>query len=353
MKGLLLAGGHGTRLRPLTYTGNKHMLPVANKPILFYGLENLKNAGISEIAIIIGPVKEEVKESVGDGSKFGVNITYVDQPEPKGIAHAISLAEDLIGDEPFVVHLGDNMLKHGIKQYSDDFRQSNADALILLTPVDHPRDFGIAELEEDGTIKKLVEKPKEPKSNLAVIGAYFFKSIIFEAVKNIKLSWRNELEIADAMQYLIDNGFKVSSKIVYGWWKDTGKPEDILEANRLVLDDIKSDIKGVIENSVIKGRVIIGEDSVIKDSSTVKGPSVIGENCIISNAYIGSYTSIGNNCTIENTEVEDSIIMESTKIINAGRIVDSLIGKNVIIKKGNNLPKGKRLIIGDSSWVVI
>jgi len=356
MKGLLLAGGYGTRLRPLTYTGNKHMLPVANKPILLYGLEDLKNAGISKIAIILGPMKEGVEEFVGDGSKFGVNITYINQPKPKGIAHAVSLAEDFMGDEPFVVYLGDNMLKGGIKESVKKFQNDEEiDELLLLYRVKdiaQAKRFGTAEVE-NGKVIKVIEKPEEPTSDLTMPGMYFFRSKIFDAIKELKPSKRSELEITEAIQKLIDWNCKVVPQIINGWWKDTGIPEDILDANRLVLDDIKSDIKGTIENSVVKGRIVIGEQSVIREGSVVKGPLIIGKKCLISNAYIGPYTSIGDNCIVENTEVEDSIFMENARIINAGRIVDSLIGKNIVIKKGDNLPKGKKLIIGDNSQVII
>jgi len=353
MKGLLLTGGHGTRLRPLTYTGNKHMLPVANKPILLYGLENLRDAGISEIAIILGPIKEGVEEFVGDGSKFGVNVTYINQPEPKGIAHAVSLAEDFMDGDSFVVYLGDNILKGGIQEYVKKFQNDEElDEILLLYRVKDvalAKRFGIAEIKGNRVIK-VVEKPKEPTSDLTMPGVYFFRPIVFDAIRELKPSDRGELEITEAIQKLIDWGCNVVPEVIEGWWKDTGVPEDILDANRLVLDDIKTDIRGVTENSVIRGRVVIGENSTIKDSM-IKGPSIIGENCRISNTYIGPYTSIGDDCVIENTEVEDSIIMENTKIINAERIIDSLIGKNAVIEKGSLLPKGKRLIIGDSSWV--
>lgn len=356
MKGLLLAGGHGTRLRPLTYTGNKHMLPVANKPILFYGLEALKNAGISEIAVILGPVKEEVEASIGDGSNFGVNVTYINQPEPKGIAHAVRLAEDFIGGDPFVVYLGDNMLKGGIKEFVKKFKNNKEiDELLLLYRVEDvalAKRFGVAEIK-NGRVIRVIEKPKKPTSDLTMAGVYFFRPVIFDAIKELKPSARGELEMTEAIQKLIDWNCKVVPQVINGWWKDTGMPEDILDANSLVLDDIKSDIKGVIKNAVVRGRVVVGKHSVIKDGSMVKGPSLIGDNCIISNTYIGPYTSIGDNCVIENTEVEDSIIMENTRIINADKIVDSLIGKNAMIKRGDDLPKGKRLIIGDGSQVVI
>lgn len=355
MKGILLAGGHGTRLRPLTYIGNKHMLPVANKPILSYGLEYLKEAGISEIATILGPMKEGVEKFLGDGSKFGVSITYINQPDPNGIAHAVSLAEDFVDKDSFVVYLGDNILKGGIKEYVNKFQnEKEIDEILLLyrvRDISIAKRFGIAEIKKNKVIK-VIEKPEEPTSDLTMSGVYFFRPIIFDAIKELEHSDRGELEITEAIQKIIDWGYKVVPEVIDGWWKDTGLPEDILDANRLVLDDIKADLKGVMENSVIRGRVIIGENSVIKNSM-MKGPSIVGANCTISNAYVGPYTSIGNNCVVESTEVEDSIIMEHTEIINAGRIVDSLIGDNAVIKTGDVLPKGKRLIIGDSSQVIL
>ncbi len=355
MKGILLAGGHGTRLRPLTYIGNKHMLPVANKPIISYGLEYLRKAGISEIATILGPMKEGVEKFLGDGSKFGVNITYIDQPDPKGIAHAISLAEDFIGGDSFVVYLGDNILKGGIKEYVKKFQnEKEIDEILLLYRIQNvslARRFGIAEIKNNKVIK-VIEKPKEPTSDLTMPGVYFFRPIIFDAIKELKQSDRGELEITESIQKLIDWGCKVVPEVIDGWWKDTGLPEDILDANRLVLDEIKADVKGVMDDSVIRGRVIIGENSMISNSM-LKGPSIIGDNCTVSNAYIGPYTSVGNDCAIENTEVEDSIIMEHAKITSSGRIVDSLIGESAVIKTGDALPKGKRLIIGASSQVIL
>jgi glucose-1-phosphate thymidylyltransferase len=356
IKGLILAGGHGTRLRPLTYSGNKHMLPVANKPIIFYGIQDLKNAGIKDIAIILGPVKEGVKEAIGDGTQFGLNIKYFDQPEPKGIAHAIGLVENFMGNEPFVVYLGDNILKNGIKEYVAKFQNDTGiDELLMLTHVNDmalAKRFGIAEIKNNRVLK-VIEKPDNPTSDMAMIGVYFFRKIIFKAIKELKPSNRNELEVTEAIQTLIDWNCNVVPEFIEGWWKDTGVPENILDANRLILDDIKPDVKGNIDNSTIKGRVIVGENSVIRNGSEAKGPSIIGKNCVISGAYIGPYTSIGDNCIIENTEIEDSIVMESTRIINSGRIINSLIGKNVLIKEGNQMPKGKRLIIGDSSEVII
>jgi len=353
MKGLILSGGHGTRLRPLTYSQQKQLIPVANKPILFYAIEDVIEASVKEIGIIVGPNKEQVMETVNvNNANFDAEITFIEQDYPRGLAHAVLISEDFIGEEPFVMYLGDNILKGGIKSYLKRFMQSDADASILLTPHKNPSLFGCAELNEDGSVKRLIEKPKKPPSNLVLVGIYFFREAIFEAAKNIKPSWRNELEITDAIQYLIERGFKVHSEIVEGWWKDTGKPEDILDANRLVLDELIPEIKeGAEVRGEVRGRVKIDEGAKIDEKSVIKGPSVIGKNCVIENSYIGSYTSIGNNCEIINSEIEDSVIMDGTKIIDAGKIVDSLIGKNVTIEENKSLPKGKKLVVGDSSWV--
>ncbi len=352
MKGLILSGGYGTRLRPLTYSQQKQLIPVGNKPILFYAIEDIIEAGIKDIGIIVGPNKEQVMETV-KSKDWNANIEFIYQPEPKGIAHAIIVAEEFLNNEPFVMYLGDNILKEGIVEHVNDFIKSDDEAHILLTEVPNPQDFGIAQLNEKNEIVKLVEKPREPPSNFAVIGIYMFNPAIFQAVKEIKPSWRNQLEIVDAIQWLIDNGYKVKSAFVKGWWKDTGKPEDIIHANHLVLDEIKGvENKGNLKNSKINGRVIIEENAIIEDS-IIKGPTIIGRNCKIINSYIGPYTSIGNNCEIIDTEIEDSVVMEGTKIMGAGRIVESLIGKNAVISRNNNRPRGYRLVIGDSSQVRI
>ncbi len=350
MKALILSGGHGTRLRPLTYSQQKQLIPVANKPVLFYAIEDVIEAGVNSIGIIVGPNKEQVIRTV-NSVDWGVDIEFIYQGEPKGLAHAILVAEKFLDDEEFVMYLGDNILKEGIVEHTNKFKSINPDALILLTEVDEPQRFGVAELE-NGKVKRLVEKPKVPPSNLALVGIYFFKPIIIEACRKIKPSWRNELEITDAIQWLVENGYRVEASIVEGWWKDTGKPEDILEANRLILDDIKLKIAGHIENSKIAGRVIIESGSVVKNS-VVKGPCVIGRNCIIENSYIGPYTSIGNECKVIGTEIEDSVVMDGSEIINAGRIVESLIGRGVKIIEGDSWPKGNRFIVGDNSVVVI
>jgi len=353
MKGLVLSGGYGTGLRPLTFSQQKQLIPVANKPVLFYAIDDLVNTGISEIGVIVGPHKEQVIKTVQSGN-WGVNFTFIDQPEPLGLAHAIKISKDFIGEDSFVMYLGDNILKGGIEEYIKEFQRSNADAHILLTEVQNPERFGVAQLDEKGNVIKLIEKPKIPPSNLALVGIYMFKPIIFEATEEIKPSWRNELEITDAIQWLIDHGYKVKASKVKGWWKDTGRPEDILDANRLVLDEIETKIEGKIEsNVIIKGRVKIGRETLVKNNSIIKGPCVIGSNCLIENSFIGPYTSIGNNCKIINSEIEDSIIMDDSEIISAGRIIGSLIGKEVKVVKDGSSIQGFKLVLGDKSKMLI
>jgi len=359
MKGLLLAGGHGTRLRPLTYTGNKHMLPVVNKPILYYGLEQLKKAGITEIGIILGPVKEGIEEAIADGSKFGVRVTYINQPEPKGIAHAVGIAEDFIRDDPFVVYLGDNLLRDSIKPFVEEFQKANWDELLLLSKIDDlakRKRFGVAHLK-NGKVIRVIEKPEKPEdiaSDLVMIGVYMFRSEIFKTIKKLKPSWRNELEITDAIQKLIDCGCKVVPRVTTGWWKDTGTSEDILEANRLILDELKPEIKGTVEDvASIQGRVSIGPNTTIKKGALIRGPAIIGENSTGENeVYIGPYTSIGNNVSIKRGEIENSIIMDGCTVDVDERIIDSLIAPDSkIISNKNNRPKGKRYILGERSRV--
>ncbi len=352
MKALILAGGHGTRLRPLTYSQQKQLIPVANKPVLFYSIEDVIEAGIYEIGIVLGPNAEQVKKTVLSRN-WDAEIEFIYQGEPKGLAHAILVAKDFLGDNDFVMYLGDNILREGIVRHKEHFKKGNYDASILLQEVPNPRQFGVVGLSEDGkTIRRLVEKPKNPPSNLALVGIYFFKPVIHEAVRNIKPSWRNELEITDAIQWLIDHGYRVGWTKVTGWWKDTGKPEDLLDANRLILDDIKSDIR-VQTKARIHGRVVIGEGSEIDKNTVIKGPVVIGKNVVIRNSYIGPYTSIGDNVIIENTEIEDSIILPDSEIRNAGRIVESVIGRGVKIIREASHPSGKKLVLGDRSQVII
>jgi len=356
VKGLLLAGGHGTRLRPLTFTGNKHMLPIANKQMILYGLEHLVDAGIKEIAIILGPIKEDVKELLGDGSEFGAKITYVDQPEPKGLAHAIAVSKDFLGDEPFAMYLGDNMLKQGAQPLIDLFKKNESDCVIGLSEVRDPSRYGVAILDEAGRIKNLVEKPRQPASNWALIGVYVFNNKIFEALKKIKPSWRGELEITDAIQTLIDTGAKVDYQLVEGWWKDTGRPEDLLEANQLVLQELQPLVEGTLEEgATVAGSVRIGRETVVHSRTTIRGPVVIGRRCEIGpNTYIGPYTSVGDDVTIRNSEIENSIVMNGAYIDSGKRVIDSLIGmKAKIVSAENNLPKGLKLILGDMTYVSI
>ena len=353
MKGLILSGGKGTRLRPLTFTQAKQLVPVANKPVLFYGIEALIGAGIREIGIIVGETKDEIREAVGDGRRWGrdVRITYIEQPDPLGLAHAVMIAEGFLGRDSFVMYLGDNILKSGILSLVEEFRQKKPNALILLTPVPDPTIFGVAELE-DGRVVKLVEKPKEPKSNLALVGVYMFDRHVFEAVKAIKPSWRNELEITDAIQYLVDHGYRVQPHLVSGWWKDTGKIEDILEANRLILETLNGSVEGTVDHgSRVSGEVVI-EKGVSVRSSTIRGPAIIGAGSEIVDSYIGPFTSIQKNCRIVKTEIEHSIVLEGSEIIDIGsRIDESLIGREVRIYKCPPKPLAFRFMVGDKSEI--
>ncbi len=353
MKGLILSGGKGTRLRPLTFTQAKQLVPVANKPVLFYGIEALKEAGIKDIGIVVGDTKDEIEEAVGDGSQWGLRITYIEQDAPLGLAHAVKISEDFLRDEPFVMYLGDNILKSGIKSLVEEFKEKKPNSLILLTEVPDPRLFGVAELK-DGKVVRLVEKPKKPMSNLALVGVYMFDFHVFEAVNVINPSWRNELEITDAIQYLVDKGYEVHPHLVSGWWKDTGKIEDILEANRLILESIVGKIQGKVdEASRINGQVII-EEGVVVQNSIIRGPAIIGAETEIINSYIGPSTAIQERCKIIQTEIEHSIVLEGSEIRDVGsRIDESLIGRDVKIYKCPPKPSVYRLIVGDKSEIGI
>jgi len=358
LKGVILHGGHGTRLRPLTHTGPKQLIPVANKPISQYVLEDTVRSGIIDIAIVLGDTAyEKVKQHYGDGSRFGSRITYVEQGEPKGIAHAVGLCEDFIGDDRFVVYLGDNLIKGGIKRYVERFSsERTTDALLLLTKVSDPERFGVAKLDAKGKLIGLVEKPKEPPSNYALAGIYLFSPAIFDAISKLKPSWRSELEITEAIQALLQGGKEVAYEIISGWWKDTGRPEDILEANRLILDDLQPNIIGNVElRDSIQGRVSLGRGSTVRKGATIRGPAIIGQDTIIGPAvYIGPYTSIGDKCTVEKGEIENSIVMDSSTIAVEDRIVDSLIGPHS--KLYSNLdgkPKGKKFVLGEGSSVTL
>jgi len=344
MKGIILHGGHGTRLRPLTHTGPKQLLKIANKPMSQYALEDLRDAGIKEIAVIIGDVyPEKVKEFYGNGEKFGVNLTYVYQDNPKGIAHAINLCSDFIGNDKFVVYLGDNILRTGLLSYVQKFESSSNDAQILLAEVKNPSQFGVVKIEEN-RILKIIEKPKNPPSNLAVIGVYFLTPKIFEIIKQLKPSWRGELEITEALQLLMDNGLQIDHDYVTGWWKDTGTPKDILHANQLILESMtqKNNNDGIL----------IGKNCTIDSSSKINGPVIIDENCVISStSIIGPNVSIGKNSHLENCTIKNSIVMDDC-IINAPiKIVDSIISDGTEIKK--NESEGSVYLLGERSNIIL
>jgi len=355
MRGIILHGGAGTRLRPLTHTEPKQFIPVANKPISQYVLEDLVGAGISDVAIVLGNIcPEKVREYYGDGKNFGARISYIYQGEPSGIAHAVGLCEEFVKGDKFVVYLGDNLLKGGIKNFVEKFERSRFDAMILLCEVKNPERFGVAEFGGNGKIVRLIEKPKAPPSNYALTGIYFFTPLIFDMIRHLKPSWRGELEITEAIQMLIDKGYNVGYEFVAGWWKDTGTPEDILDANRLILDDLTPKVDGSIEDdSCIQGRVSIGRNSLVKKGSLIRGPAIIGENSIIeSGVYIGPYTSIGNNVVVKRGEIENSIIMDNCVIDVEEKIVDSLIGPYSQVSSNMNArPKGRRFILGERSRV--
>ena len=358
MKGLILSGGKGTRMRPLTFTQAKQLIPVANKPVLFYGIEALRDAGIREIGVVVGETQAEIQGACGDGSRWGVRLTYIEQSAPLGLAHAVLISEDFLrggpdADDSFVMYLGDNILKSGITSLVEEFKAKKPNSLILLTPVDEPSLFGVAELR-DGRVVRLVEKPKEPRSNLALVGVYMFDGRVFEAVKAIKPSWRDELEITDAIQYLVDGGAEVQPHLVSGWWKDTGKIEDILEANRLILEGLPSRIEGdVDEASRLNGNVVIEAGAVVR-RTTIRGPAIIGAGTELSDAYIGPFTAVGPRCRIVHTEIEHSIVLEGSEIREVGsRIDESLIGREVRIFKCPPRPSVYRFMVGDKSEIGI
>ena len=350
MKALVLSGGKGTRLRPITHTSAKQLIPVANKPILFYGLESIAQTGIKDVGIIVGDTKKEIIAAVGDGSKWGIKVTYIEQEEPLGLAHAVKIAEKYINNEDFVMYLGDNLIKEGIVSLVNEFRKNKPNAQILLVRVPNPEQFGVAVLK-DGKVIKLIEKPKIPPSDYALVGVYMFDKHIFEAVNSIKPSWRNELEITDAIQYLVEKGYDVRPYIITSWWKDTGKLEDILEANRIVLETIEPQVMGSVDDkSRLEGRIVIEKNAKIINS-IIRGPVIIGENTEIVNSYIGPFTSIYYDVKVENSEIEYSIVLENSKIIDIPRIEGSLIGQNVELIKSNKKPQAYRIVVGDSSKI--
>lgn len=328
------------------------MLPIANKPMLQYGLEHLKNAGIADIGIVLGPIKEGVRELIGDGSRFGLHVTYIDQPEPKGLAHAVMISKSFLGKESFIMYLGDNLLREGVSRFRNVFEKDKLDCVIGVTPVPNPSSFGVAQIT-NGKIVNLVEKPSKPKSNLALIGVYVFGPAVFDAVAKLKPSKRGEFEITDTISIMIRQGRKVRAETVEGWWKDTGKPEDLLEANQLVLSDLHSKVEGALSKETsISGNVIIESGSKTVGAVNIRGPVIIGKNCTLGpDVYLGPYTSIGDDCGLSQAEIENSIVMRGSRIECNKRIVDSLIGSFSTILNGDGaVPKGYRLIIGERSF---
>ncbi|HLH14818.1 MAG TPA: glucose-1-phosphate thymidylyltransferase [Solirubrobacteraceae bacterium] len=374
LKGLILSGGRGTRLRPITYTSAKQLVPVANKPVLFYGIEAMAQAGIEDVGIIIAPeTGPEIEAAAGDGSRFGVRITYVVQDEPLGLAHAVLTAEPFLGSSPFVMYLGDNLLQGGISDLVGAFREHGPDALILLTPVPDPENYGVAELaaapapvavpeppggerpaaESPGRVVRLVEKPAHPQTDLALVGVYMFTAAVHDAARAIEPSPRGELEITDAIQHLLDSGMRVEPHIVRGWWKDTGRLEDMLEANRLILDNIRARVEGELVDSQVDGRVVI-EPGARLERTTVRGPAIVGAGARLRDCYIGPYTAIGENCTIAGAEVEHSILLAGCTVCDLdGRMESSLLGRNVSVRRGERQPRAYRFMVGDNSDISI
>ncbi|QIQ04852.1 glucose-1-phosphate thymidylyltransferase [Streptomyces liangshanensis] len=353
MKALVLSGGAGTRLRPITHTSAKQLVPVANKPVLFYGLEAIAEAGITEVGVIVGDTADEIREAVGDGSQFGMEVTYLQQDAPLGLAHAVLIAREYLGDDDFVMYLGDNFIVGGISGLVDGFRAERPDAQILLTQVPNPTSFGVAELDLGGRVVALEEKPKQPKSDLALVGVYLFTPAIHEAVRSIDPSWRGELEITHAIQWLIDQKRDVRSTTISGYWKDTGNVTDMLEVNRSVLERIEPHCDGTVdEASEIIGRVRIEKGAKVTGSRIV-GPAIIGADTVVSDAYIGPFTSVSEECTIEDSEIEYSIILRGASITGVHRVEASLIGRNVEVTPAPRHPSAHRLVLGDHSKVQI
>ncbi|MFF2325739.1 MULTISPECIES: glucose-1-phosphate thymidylyltransferase [unclassified Streptomyces] len=354
MKALVLSGGAGTRLRPITHTSAKQLVPVANKPVLFYGLEAIAEAGITDVGIIVGDTAQEIREAVGDGSRLGIEVTYIPQDEPLGLAHAVLIARDFLGDDDFVMYLGDNFIVGGITGLVEEFRSDRPDAQILLTQVPNPTSFGVAELDAEGRVASLEEKPKKPKSDLALVGVYLFTPAIHEAVRAIEPSWRGELEITHAIQWLIDQRRDVRSTTIRGYWKDTGNVTDMLEVNRTVLETVEPyhDEAEVDETSEIIGRVRIEAGAKVSGSRIV-GPVIIGAGSVISGAYVGPFTSISEDCRIEDSEIEYSIVLRGASIAGVRRVEASLIGRDVEVTPAPRSPSAHRLVLGDHSKVQI
>ncbi|HVM40624.1 MAG TPA: glucose-1-phosphate thymidylyltransferase [Acidimicrobiia bacterium] len=354
MKALVLSGGAGTRLRPITHTSAKQLVPLANKPILFYGLEAIAACGITEVGIVVGDTHADIEAAVGDGSAFGLSVTYLHQDAPLGLAHAVRIARDFLGDDPFVMYLGDNFIVGGITEFVDQFRSDGPDALVLLTKVEHPEQFGVGVLTPNGELVRLVEKPKDPPSDLALVGVYLFEPAIHEAVAAIEPSWRGELEITDAIQWLLDQGRDVRAHVLNRPWIDTGKRQDLLEANRIVLEGISTETHGTVDGeSRITGSVVVGDGAEVV-RSVVRGPVVIGPGARIVDSYIGPYTSIGPHCAVTDAELEHSVVLEDARIESVRRIDESLIGRHAVVCKGGERgAKVYRFHLGDDSEVEV
>jgi glucose-1-phosphate thymidylyltransferase len=350
VKGLILSGGKGSRLYPLTYTRAKQLIPVANKPVLFRVIESIRDAGIHDIGIVIGDTGPEIKEAVGRGGRWGVDISYIPQDAPLGLAHAVKISRDFLGDDRFVMFLGDNVIQGGISPLIAQFADSEWNGQIVLTRVAHPEQYGVALLRDDGTIAQLIEKPKEPPSDLALVGIYMFDRHIFEAVDAIRPSGRGELEITDAIQWLVDHDRRVFPYVHRGWWVDTGKPIDMLDANSRVLEELSPQIAGYVDrDSEVDSRVTVEAGAEIINS-VVHGPAIIGEGTRIVNSYVGPFTSIYHHVLMENSEIERSIVLERSRIIDVpARIQDSLIGRNVVVQRSPIKPKAFKLTVGDHS----
>ncbi|MFG1664460.1 glucose-1-phosphate thymidylyltransferase [Streptomyces sp. Y7] len=353
MKALVLSGGAGTRLRPITHTSAKQLVPVANKPVLFYGLESIAAAGITDVGVIVGDTAAEIQDAVGDGSKFGLEITYIPQERPLGLAHAVQIARDYLGDDDFVMYLGDNFIVGGIADLVEEFRGNRPDAQILLTHVQDPRSFGVAELDEAGQVVGLEEKPEHPKSDLALVGVYLFTPVIHDAVRSITPSWRGELEITHAIQHLIDSHADVRCTVIQGYWKDTGNVADMLEVNRTVLESLSRRIDGEVdEASEAVGRVVVEEGARVVNSRIV-GPAVVGAGTVVEDSFVGPFTSIAENCRVVDSELEFSIVLRDSTIHGVGRIESSLIGRHAEVTPAPSVPSAHHLVLGDHSKVQI
>ncbi|GAA1013608.1 glucose-1-phosphate thymidylyltransferase [Acrocarpospora pleiomorpha] len=349
----MLAGGSGTRLRPITHTSAKQLVPVANKPVLFYGLEAIAAAGVREIGIVVGSTHAEIEAAVGDGSRFGVEVTYLRQEAPLGLAHAVLIAREFLGEDDFVMYLGDNFIVGGINGVIERFVRDRPAAQIMLTQVANPSQFGVAELDGDGRVVALEEKPRRPKSDLALVGVYLFTSAVHEAVGELKPSWRHELEITDAIQWLIDHDHRVESSVISGYWKDTGNVADMLEVNRLVLESVETRIEGSVDAaSELIGRVVVEPGAVIERSRIV-GPAIVGGGARIQDSYVGPFTSIAADCVVAGSEIEYSIVLPRASITGVRRIESSLIGHDVVVTPAPSMPRAHRLVLGDHSQVQI